>query len=76
MSGSPETNMSSYLFWREEIWLPPNSTWPDIEQEGKAQFGHLAFPLPIAFLMMVARFFLDRCLYRFVEDADNTGDKQ
>ena len=67
MSCSLETNMSSaYIFWKEEIWLPPNSTWSDIEHEDKAQFGHLAFPLPLAFLMMVARFFLDKFFYRFV----------
>jgi len=67
---------SAYIFWKEEIWLPPNSTWSDIEHEDKAQFGHLAFPLPLAFLMMVARFFLDKFFYRPVGRALGIRDKK
>ena len=52
-------------FWQPSIWLPPNSTWSDIELPRKAQFGHLAYPLPMAFILMVVRFFLDRWLYRY-----------
>ena len=54
----------SGLFWHQGVWLPPNSTWSDIERPGSAQFSHLAFPLPLAFIMMVLRFFLERSLYR------------
>ena len=70
---SQEYRMSRHLahtlteaFWQPSIWLPPNSTWSDIEMPRKAQFGHLAYPLPMAFILMVVRFFLDRALYRYL----------
>ena len=59
-------------FWQPSIWLPPNSTWSDIEMPRKAQFGHLAYPLPMAFILMVVRFFLDRGLYRYLCSHYNT----
>ena len=56
----------SEAVWQPTIWLPPNSTWSDIELPEKAQFGHLAYPLPLAFILMVVRFFLDRAVYRYL----------
>ena len=53
------------IIWQEKIWLPPNSTWSDVDHPDRAQFKHLAYPIPLAFLMMVLRFFLDRLLYRW-----------
>ena len=61
---SNEVNSFTDILWHRGVWLPPNTTWEQIEELGRAQFSHLAFPLPLAFLMMVARFFLDRGLYR------------
>ena len=60
-------NTLTEAFWQPSIWLPPNSTWSDIEIPRKAQFGHLAYPLPMAFILMVVRFFLDRALYRYLQ---------
>lgn len=61
---SNEVNSFTEILWHRGVWLPPNTTWEQIEEPGRAQFSHLAYPLPLAFLMMVLRFFLDRCLYR------------
>ena len=61
-----EVNSFTDILWHRGVWLPPNTTWEQIEEPGRAQFSHLAYPLPLAFLMMVLRFFLDRGLYRYV----------
>jgi len=66
----------SNTFWTETIWLPPNSTWNDIDLPEKARFRHLAYPLPLAFILMVLRFFLDRCLYRPVGKALGIKDQR
>merc|ERR1711936_496957 len=66
----------SEAVWQPTIWLPPNSTWSDIELPEKAQFGHLAYPLPLAFILMVLRFFLDRAVYRPVGKALGVKNKK
>ena len=68
-----EVNSFTDILWHRGVWLPPNTTWDQIEEPGRAQFSHLAYPLPLAFLMMVLRFFLDRGLYRYAQQCQWVG---
>lgn len=52
-------------FWSERIWLPPNTTWADIAPEASkeiqhADYRHLFYPLPMAFLMLLLRYCLEK----------------
>lgn len=55
----------SEVFWNEYIWLPPNTTWADIAPESSteihhADHRHLLYPLPMAIVMLVLRYFLEK----------------
>lgn len=52
-------------FWSEYIWLPPNTTWADIAPDSNkeiqhADHRHLLYPLPMALVMLVLRFFIEK----------------
>ena len=53
----------SEWFWNPDIWLPPNVTWADIKSNETvkyAEFEDLYHPIPMAFLFLVIRFFVER----------------
>ena len=55
--------MSSY--WSEDIWLPPNVTWDTFaDDENFAQFSHLFFPIPAAFVVIAIRLVIERNIFR------------
>lgn len=50
-------------FWDRRMWLPPNVTWEDLEPNGKIQYtnhNHLYYPLPMALVMLIIRYFLEK----------------
>ena len=56
-------------FWNEDIWLPPNVTWNDLESsmghgdqefESVAKFTDLWYPIPAAFVVIAVRLFFER----------------
>jgi len=55
----------SEVFWSETIWLPPNVTWNDFEQEeGYAKFGDLVYSFPIGLFLVLARTFVEGKVFR------------
>lgn len=53
----------SATFWSPDIWLPPNITWEDISPNADnkyANYQHLIFPLPMAFVLLGIRYTLER----------------
>uniref|UniRef100_U5EU05 Putative schlank n=1 Tax=Corethrella appendiculata TaxID=1370023 RepID=U5EU05_9DIPT len=53
----------SETFWTPKIWLPPNTTWADIaptEEIKRADYTHLVYPLPIAFLIIILRHLVEK----------------
>lgn len=51
--------------WSEDVWLPPNTTWKDIQPgSDKAvtytDHTHVFYPIPLAFVIMVVRWALDK----------------
>lgn len=55
----------SETFWSEYIWLPPNTTWADIAPDSSnvihhADHKHLLYPLPMALVILVLRYFLEK----------------
>ena len=54
-----------YSFWNEDIWLPPNVTWDTFDDdENFAQFSHLYFPIPAAFVLIAIRLVIERNIFR------------
>ncbi|KAI8117872.1 Ceramide synthase 6 [Lucilia cuprina] len=52
-------------FWSTDIWLPPNTTWEDIAPGSRPDINHadytdLIWPLPLALLVMLTRYSLER----------------
>lgn len=50
-------------FWSPDIWLPPNITWEDIKPNSEnkyADYQHLIFPVPMAFILLLMRYTLER----------------
>ncbi|XP_037941577.1 ceramide synthase 6-like [Teleopsis dalmanni] len=52
-------------FWSTRIWLPPNTTWEDIAPGSRLDVKHadyrdLVWPLPLALVVMIIRFALER----------------
>lgn len=53
-------------FWNEDIWLPPNVTWSDLEtsmsREGVtfAKFTDLWYPIPAALVVILIRFLVEK----------------
>jgi ceramide synthetase len=55
-------------FWNPDVWLPPNVTWADLEPNDKiayANYRHLVIPLPLAVILLVLRFVLERLVETF-----------
>ncbi|XP_071652428.1 ceramide synthase 6 isoform X2 [Temnothorax longispinosus] len=53
----------SATFWSPDIWLPSNITWEDISPNADnkyANYQHLIFPLPMAFVLLGMRYTLER----------------
>ena len=53
----------SEWFWNPDVWLPPNITWADIKSNETvkyAEFEDLYHPIPMAFIFLVIRFFIER----------------
>lgn len=53
------------LFWSPDVWLPPNVTWADISPGSKPDVNHadyrdLLWPLPLAMVIMLIRYSLER----------------
>ncbi|EZA57715.1 ceramide synthase 6 isoform X2 [Ooceraea biroi] len=56
----------STTFWSPDVWLPPNITWEDISPNSDnmyANYQHLVYPLPMAFVMLGIRYALERYLF-------------
>jgi len=57
-------------FWNDDIWLPPNVTWTDLEQseirEGVAvpKFSHLWYPIPASLIVIAIRYVVERHFFR------------
>lgn len=52
-------------FWSENVWLPPNTTWADIAPSASskiqhADHRHLLYPLPMALVMLLLRYFFEK----------------
>ena len=71
-----QSSQSSW-FWNEDIWLPPGITWDTMKQpqsvnntiiypEQFAQFGDLLYPLPLALLMILVRWVVERLVFRTI----------
>lgn len=53
----------SEIFWSPSVWLPPNTTWDNIAptpENRYADYRHLLYPLPMAIIVLVLRFTLER----------------
>lgn len=60
-------NKFSDTFWSPDIWLPPNVTWADIAPGARVDVNHanykdLVWPLPLAAVIMLIRYSLERYL--------------
>lgn len=58
-------------FWSPNIWLPPNITWEAIAPGSKPDVKHadyrdLIWPLPMALLVMLLRYALERCVKKYI----------
>ena len=52
-------------FWSEDIWLPPNVTWDTFAYDDNfAQFSHLYFPIPAAFVVIAIRLVIEKNIFR------------
>ena len=57
-------------FWNDDIWLPPNVTWTDLEQseirEGVAvpKFSHLWYPIPASLIVIAIRYAVERYAFK------------
>lgn len=52
-------------FWNDDVWLPPNVTWKDIAPGARKDinypnFSHLIYPLPMALLVWLLRYILEK----------------
>lgn len=52
-------------FWNEHVWLPPNTTWADLEPGPDklveyTDHRHLLYAIPLAFVLIVIRHFLEK----------------
>ncbi|XP_052739048.1 ceramide synthase 5 isoform X1 [Bicyclus anynana] len=56
------------IFWDEDVWLPPNTTWEDIAPgPDKAvvytDYRHLLYPIPLALVLIVLRHTLEKYIF-------------
>ncbi|XP_077174029.1 ceramide synthase 3 [Paroedura picta] len=52
-------------FWWENIWMPANCSWANFEDHDGLVFPkpqHLYATIPLAFVMLILRFFVERCI--------------
>ena len=67
----------STWFWNDDIWLPPGITWSSMKKpqsvnsitihpEQFAQFRDLWYPLPMALVMILARWMVERGVFRYI----------
>lgn len=47
-------------FWSTRVWLPPNTTWADIQPGARPDvvypdYRHLMIPIPLALLILALR---------------------
>lgn len=55
-------------FWDTRVWLPPNVTWNDIaprEDLPYTDHRHLAIPIPLACVMLIIRYFLEKLVHSY-----------
>jgi len=53
------------VMWDDEVWLPPNITWEYFDHDDRfAQFSHLGLPIPMAFLLIIVRVFIQRQIFK------------
>jgi len=65
----------SERFWSPAIWLPPNITWDSFHSDpGYAQFSHLAFPFPLAVILILVRVLVERLVFTPIGKALNIPD--
>lgn len=60
-------------FWNEDVWLPPNVTWKDIEPGSRddvtyADYRHLLWPIPMSFIIIALRFVVETYWIMPVDD--------
>eukprot|EP00095_Tigriopus_kingsejongensis_P012731 maker-scaffold43_size480169-snap-gene-2.25 protein:Tk12731 transcript:maker-scaffold43_size480169-snap-gene-2.25-mRNA-1 annotation:"lag1 longevity assurance homolog 6" len=54
-------------FWNDEVWLPPNVTWKDLESTDQVQYSNfrdLCFPIPAALAVILLRHLVERIVFR------------
>ena len=62
-------------FWNADVWLPPNITWDTFKEqhlvneellgpEDFASFTDLAYPIPLAFVMLAIRYLVMQYIFR------------
>ena len=61
------------MFWTESFWLPPNVTWSELNPETTStpsvkfcNFYDLGYPLLMCWLILAARFVLERRVFRAI----------
>ena len=65
----------SESFWSPAIWLPPNITWDSFDSNpGYAQFYDLAYPFPLAIILIAIRFMVERGIFRPLGKSLNIKD--
>ena len=50
-------------FWNDDIWLPPNVTWSDLQSNEEVtyfNFYDLIYPIPAGVLLIFIRRFVER----------------
>lgn len=58
-------NVLSSICFKFKVWLPPNTTWKDIEPGSRenvehADYRHLLWPIPISFVIILLRFTVEK----------------
>lgn len=52
-------------FWSTSVWLPPNTTWADIQPGARPDvvypnYRHLMLPIPLALVILLLRMVVER----------------
>jgi sphingoid base N-palmitoyltransferase len=55
----------SDVFWSTSVWLPPGTKWDDIKPGSRADinhadYRHLIYPIPMAAVVLVIRFIVEK----------------
>lgn len=53
----------SEWFWQDRFWLPPNSSWADLEDQHGLVYAHprdMLAALPLALALVAVRFTFER----------------